>query len=237
MLSPRDNAHLGALTDDEFARFVEHLELIQLHKGETLFHPGEIPGYVYYPVNAIVSMMNDMADGYSVETYMLGRASMVGLTNTGNPSFYRALVRSSGWAYRLKRETLDALKAVCPSYVKNNAEVARRVMVKFHNAVACAKRHSVEKQLIRWILTTLDLSNNPTIATTHQELSELLGFRREAITLALGKLTSMGGLLVYRGEIVVTRREVLEEHCCDCYWLGLEKQRHPQPFKLFSIVK
>lgn len=170
-------------------------------------------------------MMNDMADGYSVETYMLGRASMVGLSNQGNPSFYRAQVRSTGWAYRLALQTLMAVKPLCPTYVKNNMDTQRRVMVKFHHALACAKHHSVEQQLIRWILTTMDLSGSHVIATTHQELSELLGFRREGITLALGKLTSTGCILINRGEILAIDRDCLEERCCDCYWYSLEKER------------
>jgi hypothetical protein len=87
----------------------------------------------------------------------------------------------------------------------------------------CGKRHSVEKQLLRWMLITLDRTLGPTIEVTHQEISERLGFRREAITLALGKLMERGYIHVRRGTIEVIFREALEAQVCDCYWIGQEK--------------
>ena len=101
-----------------------------------------------------------------------------------------------------------------------------RMLMQLAQSVVCGKHHSVEQQLIRWMLISVDRTLEPVIHLTHQEVSERLGFRREAITLALGKLTALGYVVSRRGEIQVTQREGLEAMVCDCYWIG---QGKPKP--------
>lgn len=199
------------------------MELVSLVKGETIFKMGDIPTHVYYPVGAIVSMMIDMADGYSVETYMLGKSSTVGALNA--PSFYRAYVRSSGLAYRLPMSILQREYLFCPVYMRVAMTAMRRMLMQLSQSIACGKHHSLEQQLIRWMLITLDRISTSKIAITHKELSGILGFRREAMTLSLKRLTGLGYIESRRGEIEVINRKGLEALSCDCYWIGQEKKR------------
>lgn len=222
-MTPRFNTLLAELPASEYEKLAPHMELVSLVKGETIFKMGDIPTHVYYPVGAIVSMMIDMADGYSVETYMLGKSSTVGALNA--PSFYRAYVRSSGLAYRLPMSILQREYLFCPVYMRVAMTAMRRMLMQLSQSIACGKHHSLEPQLIRWMLITLDRISTSKIAITHKELSGILGFRREAMTLSLKRLTGLGYIESRRGEIEVINRKGLEALSCDCYWIGQEKKR------------
>lgn len=219
-MSPENNALLANLPYAEFEMMMRCMELVSLSKGQTLFRAGDIPVHVYYPVGAIVSMMNDLPDGYCVETHMLGKACMVGVAATHGPSFYRATVRSSGLAWRMLLSDLKKTAAHCPVYMTGAQKAIWRTSMHLSQSLVCGKRHSVEQQLIRWMLITLDRTMTPSIPVTHQELSEILGFRREAITLTFGKLAELGCLRMSRGQVEVLSRPALEAFACDCYWLG-----------------
>ena len=147
---------------------------------------------------------------------------MVGVGSIGVPSFYRATVRGSGLAYALPTESLTQARQTCPSYVAGSHRAMQRLFKQLSQSLVCGKRHSVDQQLIKWILITLDRTLSETIPITHQELSELLGFRREAVTLALGKLCDMKAILCCRGQLKVLDRSALERLTCDCYWEGHE---------------
>jgi len=222
-MSPRINELLADLPESEYQILYPHLELVSLSKGQDLFQLGEVPSHVYYPAGAVVSVMKDMEDGFSVETYMLGKSSLVGHCAFMGPSYYRANVRSSGLAYKMPFATLRQLVPLCPGHTQAVMQSLGRMIAQLSQTIVCGKHHSVEKQLMRWMLITLDRTFQPTIEMTHQEISERLGFRREAITLALGKLTERGHIHIRRGTIEVICREALEAQVCHCYWIGQEK--------------
>lgn len=224
-MPPRANELLAQLPDSEYQQFRPHLELTSLSKGQDLFQPGDLPSHVYFPIGAMVSVMKDMEDGFSVETYMLGKSSMVGHCAVFGPCFYRANVRSSGLAYKLLVSTLHRLMPTCPMFVQSAMRLMGRAIAQLSQAVVCCKHHSVEKQMMRWMLITLDRTFESEIPMTHQEIADRLGFRREAITLALGKLMERGHILVKRGVIDVVDRQALEARVCDCYWIGQEKTK------------
>ncbi len=224
-MNPRINALLAGLPESEYQTITAHMELVSLSKGQDLFLTGQIASHVYYPVGALISMMMDMPDGFSVETYMVGRSHLIGWAALEGPSRYRANVRHSGLAYRIPIPVFKSLLPRCPAHERAIADAMRRMIMQLAHGVVCGKHHSVEQQLIRWMLISLDRTLEPVIAMTHQEIAERLGFRREAITLALGRLTMMGYIDSRRGEIAVTSREGLEAMVCDCYWLGQEKPK------------
>lgn len=224
-MSPRINELLAHLPDSEYQQIQPHLELTCLAKGQDLFQAGDMPSHVYYPAGAMISVMKDMEDGFSVETFMLGKSSLVGHCAFFGPSFYRANVRSSGLAYKISVATLRRLMPTCPVHMQSAMQSLGRAIAQLSQAVVCCKHHSVEKQLVRWMLITLDRIFEPVIEMTHQEISERLGFRREAITLALGKLMERGHIHIRRGIIEVIDREALEAQVCDCYWIGQEKTK------------
>ena len=222
-MTPRSNALLASLPDREFMAMAGPMQLVSLVKGQTLFEAGQTPQEVHYPVGAIVSMMVELSDGFSVETHMFGKSCMVGVGTVGSPSFYSAKVRSSGLAYRLSVEDLRRAWQTCPTYMASAQMALQRVFRQLSQSIVCSKRHSVDQQLVRWILTTLDRTPSDIITVTHQELSELLGFRREAVTLAMGRFHELGYLSSCRGLLTVLDRSRLEEAVCDCYWTSLEK--------------
>lgn len=216
-MNPRTNSLLADLPAAEYDAFAQQLQLTCLHKGQVLFDAGEVPRHVYFPVGAVVSMMNDGRDGESLETFMLGKTCMVGVATLGQPSFYRALVRSTGPAYQLSAHTLQELRQQCPGYFQKALESLNRMVMQLSQAVVCSKRHPFEQQLIRWLLTTLDRTLDNRIRISHQELGDILGVRREAVTLKLKKMTERQELQVRRGEVEVLDRQALQARACECY--------------------
>lgn len=227
-MEPRINTLLAVLPETEYDRLTRHMSLVSLCQGQTLFDIGDIPEHVYYPVGALVSMRIDMPDGYGMEVNMLGKTCMVGIGTVGEPSFYRAKVRETGLAYRMPASTLQRERLACPVYMQGAYAAIRRLLVQQAQTLVCAKRHSVDQQLIRWVLLTLDRTLAATISVTHQELAEMLGVRREAVTLAIGRLSEAGCVTTLRGEMEVLDRAGLEARACDCYWQGQEKVRPAQ---------
>lgn len=206
-------------------RFAPHLEKVMLRKGQTLFEMGQSPTNVYYPVRAMVSMLIDLSEGLSVEAHMLGPTSMVGVAALEEPSFYRATVRSTGLAYQLPISVLKREQTSCPFYMNTVVSATSRLMAQMAQAIACAQHHTKEQQIIKWLLVTLDHSLTPVIKITQQELADLLGFRRELVSLVLKKLIMRNEVQLHRGQIEVVNRSALELATCDCYWVGHERKR------------
>jgi len=224
-MSPQQNHLLSDLPADESGAFARHLKQVLLHKGQVLLEAGEVPRHVYFPVGAMVSMLNDSRDGDSLETYMFGKTCMVGVATVGQPSFYRAQVRSAGPAYELPVSSLVKLLSQCPTYCQNAASAVNRMVMQLSQALVCSRHHVLEQQLIRWILITLDRSLSACIEISHLELSELLGVRREAVTLNLNKMAARGEVALRRRVLEVLDREALEARSCDCYWHGQQTKR------------
>jgi CRP-like cAMP-binding protein len=224
-LTPRSNALLATLPDSEYMRFAPHLEKVMLRKGQTLFEMGQSPTNVYYPVRAMVSMLIDLSEGLSVEAHIFGSSCMVGVAALYEPSFYRATVRSAGVAYRLPISVLKSERTSCPVYMSTAASATSRLLAQVAQTIACAQHHSKEQQVIKWLLATLDHSLTPVIKITQQELADLLGFRREVVSLVLKKLIMRGEVQLHRGQIEVVNRPALELATCDCYWVGHERKR------------
>ena len=217
-MNPRHNELLANLPPEEFQRFLGRLELASLSRGQILFHKGEVPTHVYFPVGALVSVICELEDGVSMESNMVGKSSVLGLSNYGVPSFYTAKVRASGFAYRLELSYYRQILNKCPTYVEalNHAQLTSFRYISINGA--CAKNHRMEQQLARWMLVNLDRTFDKKVHITHAELSSLLGFRREVITTTLGKMEEAGAIARGRGMIEVTQREALEKLSCDCYW-------------------
>lgn len=216
MLS-RSNALLANLPESERLRLFPHLEALILHKGQTLFAMGQRPTHAYYPVNALVSMFIDLPDGNSVEAVTFGCTHIVGIMAMNEQSFYRATVRNSGLAYRIPISILKNEENNCPIHMHCITTAMHHLLVQMAQTIACSKLHTTEQQLIRWILTTMDHNLTSIIKITQQELSEQLGFRREAISLTMIKLKNRGEVKIKRGSFEVLNRAALEDASCDCY--------------------
>jgi CRP-like cAMP-binding protein len=212
------NSLLANIPESEFLRFKPHLETVLLHKGQTLFEIGQLPTHVFFPIGAMVSMLVDLKEGASVEINVLGKTSMVGVAAVDGPSFYRATVRTAGLAYRMPTSALQQVAKNCPVYSLAAQSDIVRLMGQMAQIMACARHHSTENQIIRWFLITLDHTLTSVIKITQQEVADLLGFRREAVALALKKLVTRGHVALNRGQIEILNRPALEITSCDCYW-------------------
>lgn len=220
MAHPKNNDFLSKLPDNELEGLLPQLELRSVGKGEVLIEFEQVPGHVYFPVGAVVSIFAGLEDGFVIETVMAGKLGMVGLSNVGNPSFYRARVREPGLVYRMHMHNFMAAKKTLPGFAEVHQDALIASFRRLHISVLCAKHHSLELQIVRWMLTSLDNSASLKIAVTHQEMSQILGFSREVVTLTLGKLAEYRYLALERGRIEVLDRHALELMCCECYWLA-----------------
>ena len=186
---------------------------------------GQEPTNVYFPVGAMVSMLLDLTEGTSIEINVLGKNSMVGVAALDEPSFYRATVRSTGLAFRMPTSALKNVANNCPTFTLAAHSNMHKLMAQVAQTMACAKHHSTENQIIRWFLISLDHSLTSVIKNTQQEVADLLGFRREAVALALKKLVIRGHVALSRGQIEILDRSELEKSSCDCYWIYQERIR------------
>ncbi|WP_146179617.1 Crp/Fnr family transcriptional regulator [Limnohabitans sp. Hippo3] len=220
-MHPNNNAVLATLPSSEYQGLQSKLTLVSLTRGQTLIDMGESPTQVYFPVGAIVSMINELPDGQTIELHMLGRTCLVGVAALDVPSFYRATVRVSGLAYRLPMSELLSLRERCPTYFIEAQKRTGLLMSHIAQRATCISYHKVEQQLVRWMILMLDRLFDDVIQVTHSELASLIGTRREAVTMALGSLARQGLIEMNRGSIRVPNRAALEMISCDCYWNAL----------------
>jgi len=217
--SPSQNYLLAALPAAEFERLSPHLEPILLPLGEMLYEPGDQLQYAYFPTTAIVSLHYVMESGASAETAGVGNEGVVGIAlfMGGDTTPSSAVVRTAGHGYRLAGNLLKQ--------EFNRAGLMRRLLLRYTQALmtqmnqtaACYRHHTVEQQLCRWLLLTLDRVSSRELIMTQELVANMLGVRREGITEAAGKLQRAGFVRYRRGHIAVLDRSGLETRACECY--------------------
>jgi CRP-like cAMP-binding protein len=217
--SPSQNQLFAALPTAEFEPLVPHLELIPLPLGEMLYEPGSQLKYAYFPTTAIVSLHYVMESGASSESAGVGNEGVVGVSlfMGGDTTSSSAVVQTAGHAYRMEsRKLLDEF---------NRGGLFQRLLLRYTQALmtqisqttACNRHHSVEQQLCRWLLLTLDRLPSNELVMTQELIANMLGVRREGITEAAGKLQHAGVIRYRRGHISVLDRAGLESRVCECY--------------------
>jgi CRP-like cAMP-binding protein len=217
--SPSQNHLLAALPTKEFEALAAHLELVPLPLGEFLYEPGTQLEYAYFPTTAIVSLHYVMESGASAETAGVGNEGVVGISlfMGGDTTPSSAVVLTAGYAYRLGSSLL--LQEF------NRAGLLQRLLLRYTQALithmaqtaVCNRHHSVEQQLCRWLLLTLDRLPSNELVMTQELVASMLGVRREGITEAAGKLQHTGIISYRRGHITVLDRSGLERQTCECY--------------------
>jgi CRP-like cAMP-binding protein len=217
--NPNQNQLLAALPAEEFGRLAPRLELVPLPLGEMLYEPGEQLEHAYFPVSAIVSLHYVMATGASAAVAGVGNEGVVGvaLFMGGETTPSSAVVQTAGHAYRLERRLLKqefdrrgALQRLLLRYTQ-------ALMAQMAQTAVCNRHHSVEQQLCRWLLVTLDRVPSGQIVMTQELVAGMLGVRREGITEAAGRLQHAGIIRNRRGHIAVLERAGLETRVCECY--------------------
>lgn len=219
LLHPGSNLLLGSLTLAEQRRLFPQLEMVVLKPGTVLCEPFEPVRYAYFPVDCIISVLCETQDGDSAEFKVVGNEGMFGtiLLLGGITSPRRAIVQCGGHAYRLKAQVLQA---EFNRYGDMHNLFLRYIQVVFMQTsqmAVCNRHHTVEQQLCRWLLFYLDRSRTDSVYITHQRIADMLGVRREGVTLAARKLQQLGVISYQRGAIAVRERRQLERLSCECY--------------------
>jgi CRP-like cAMP-binding protein len=217
--SPRQNHLLAALPTPESERLYPHLELVPLQLGEVLYESGDQLQHVYFPVVSIVSLLYVMADGASAEIAVVGNEGIIGIAvfMGGETMPNRAVVQSAGHAYRLKGHILKEEFNRAGELQHLLLRYTQALITQMAQTAVCNRHHSLDQQLCRWLLLSLDRLQAPELAMTQELIANMLGVRREGVTEAAGKLQSAGLIHYSRGRITVIDRPRLEARACECY--------------------
>jgi len=213
------NKLLDSLPDHERKRFAPHLERVQLRVGEVLHESRGAIEFVYFPTTAIVSLLSVLEDGRTAEIAIVGAEGMVGvpLPIGWGKSLSRSLVQHHGLAYRLKAEALKDEFDRAGSLQQLLLRYTQSLLTHMATTAVCNRHHSVEQQLCRRLLMTLDRLPSSEISVTQELTAHALGVRRESVTAAAGKLQRAGLIHCGRGQIKVLDRSGLRSRSCECY--------------------
>ena len=217
--SPHQNHLLDALPKRDYGRLAPHLELVRLPLGEVLYEPGVKLRYVYFPTTCIVSLLYVMADGASAEIAIVGNEGMLGISlfMGGDTTPSNAVVQSSGHAFRLKAQLLkDEFGRFGPT-MHLLLRYTQALITQMAQTAVCNRHHSIDQQLCRWLLLSLDRLGSSELSMTQELIANMLGVRREGVTEAAGRLQDAGLIHYRRGNITVLDRPGLEVRVCECY--------------------
>jgi len=217
--SPLQNYLLAVLPKDVQARLFPFIELVTLPSAQVLYDAGDKLAYVYFPVDAIVALQHVTENGASTEVSMVGNEGLVGfaLFMGGESTSSRAVVQSAGYAYRLKGTVLTAEFNRHGELLELMLRYTQSLMTQMAQGVVCNRHHSIDQQLCRWLLFSLDRLPDNHLVMTQELIANMLGVRREGVTEAARKLQKLEVIDYYRGHITVLDRAQLETLSCECY--------------------
>ena len=217
--SPHQNHLLDALPTSDYERLASHLELIPMKLGDVLYEPGVKLRYVYFPTTSIVSLLYVMEDGASAEIAIVGNEGILGISlfMGGETTPSRAVVQSAGHGYRLKAELLKNEFGRFGPTMHLLLRYTQALITQMAQTAVCNRHHSVDQQLCRWLLLSLDRLSSNELSMTQELIANMLGVRREGVTEAAGKLQDVGLIRYRRGRITVLDRPGLEARSCECY--------------------
>jgi CRP-like cAMP-binding protein len=216
---PRQNYLLKALPPRDYERIQPHLELISMDLGDVLYEPGVRLRHVYFPTTSIVSLLYVMEDGASAEIAIVGNDGILGVSlfMGGETTPSRAVVQSAGFGYRLKAQSLKTEFARFGPTLHLLLRYTQALITQMAQTAVCNRHHSVDQQLCRWLLLSLDRLASNELSMTQELIANMLGVRREGVTEAAGKLQDAGLIRYSRGKISVLDRAGLEARSCECY--------------------
>ncbi len=216
---PTQNHLLAALPAAEFDRLSPHLELVPMPLGEVLYESGGRLQHVYFPTTSIVSLLYVLEDGASAEIAVVGNEGILGISlfMGGETTPSRAVVQSAGFGYRLPAQLLKQEFNRAGPVLRLLLRYTQALITQMTQTAVCNRHHSVEQQLCRWLLLSLDRLSSDSLTMTQELIANMLGVRREGVTEAAGKLQRAGLIRYSRGRIEVLDRPRLEQAVCECY--------------------
>jgi CRP-like cAMP-binding protein len=217
--SPRQNHLLDALPPGDFERLAPQLESVSMKLGVVLYEPGTRMRHVYFPTTSIVSLMYVMENGASAEIAIVGNEGVLGISlfMGGDTTPSRAVVQSAGYAFRLKAQLLKDEFARFGPMLRLLLRYTQALITQMSQTAVCNRHHSVDQQLCRWLLLSLDRLASNELVMTQELIANMLGVRREGVTEAAGELQKAGLIRYRRGRIRVLDRRGLEARSCECY--------------------
>ncbi|PSS58795.1 Crp/Fnr family transcriptional regulator [Pseudomonas sp. BBP2017] len=216
---PLQNCLLAALPIEVQERLIPQLELVVLPLGKVVYESGDSLQYVYFPTDAIISLLYVMEDGASAEISVVGNEGLVGIAvfMGGESTPSRAIVQSAGHAYRLAGQRLKSEFNRHGEMMQMLLRYTQALITQMAQTAVCNRHHSIDQQLCRWLLLSLDRLPSNQLIMTQELIANMLGVRREGVTEAAGKLQKLGVIEYSRGHIEVLDRAKLEALSCECY--------------------
>ena len=217
--TPHQNHLLDALPADDFERIALYLELAPMKLGDVLYESGDQQRYVYFPITCIILLLYVMEDGASAEIAVVGNEGILGISlfMGGNTTPSRAIVQSAGHAYRLKADLLKTEFERHGPTMHFLLRYTQALITQMAQTAVCNRHHSIDQQLCRWLLLSLDRLASNELRMTQELIANMLGVRREGVTEAAGKLQRARLIHYGRGAITVLDRQGLEARSCECY--------------------
>lgn len=217
--NPKYNNLLNALPSDEYERIFPYLELIEMPLGSVLYESGEKLHHVHFPMDCIVSLLYVMEDGSSAEIAVVGFEGAIGLAlfMGGQTMPNRAVVQSAGFSYRIRSNLFMQEFDRHGEMLHIMLKYTQALITQMAQTAVCNRHHSVDQQLCRWLLLSLDRLPSNELIMTQELIANMLGVRREGVTEAAGRLRDAGLIQYNRGHIIVLDRKGLEARVCECY--------------------
>jgi CRP-like cAMP-binding protein len=219
MTFPRNNQLLAALPDAEWERWLPHLEAVELPLGKVLYEAHTTMAHVYFPTTSIVSLLYVMEDGGSAEIAVVGNEGLVGISlfMGGASTTSRAVVQSAGLGFRLKADLMMREFNLAGPVLHLLLRYTQALITQMAQTAVCNRHHSLNQQLCRWLLLSLDRLRSDELVMTQELIANMLGVRREGVTEAAGHLQQAGLIQYQRGHITVLDRAGIEQRACECY--------------------
>src|SRR6186713_2505806 len=231
--NPRDNHILSALPDEERDRLFPNLSFVSMPLGKVLYESGETLKHIYFPTDSIVSLLYVMKDGASAEIAVVGNEGLVGIAlfMGGESTPSRAVVQSAGLGFRLKAKAIKEEFNRAP-VLHLLLRYTQALITQMAQTAVCNRHHSLDQQLCRWLLLSLDRLQGNELVMTQELIANMLGVRREGVTEGATKLQNLGLIRYSRGRITVLDRPGLEQRTCECYAVVKKEYDRLLPDKL-----
>jgi CRP-like cAMP-binding protein len=218
-LDPRANLLLRALPDDVWQRWRPSLEAVYMPLGQVLYEAGGMLAHVYFPTSSIISLLYMMESGASAEIAVAGYEGLVGISlfMGGESTSSRAVVQSAGEGYRIGAKLLQDEFYSNGPVLHLFLRYTQALITQMAQTAVCNRHHTLDQQLCRWLLLSLDRLRQPELVMTQELIASMLGVRREGVTEAALKLQAAGIIRYVRGHISVLDRPQMEQRSCECY--------------------
>lgn len=238
---PQQNHLIAALPANVQERLLPNLELVSLPLGKVLYESGDTLRHVYFPVDCIVSLLYVMENGDSAEISVVGKEGIIGIAlfMGGESTPSRAIIQSGGYAYRMAGQKFKDEFNRYTEMLMLLLRYTQSLITQMAQTAVCNRHHSINQQLCRWLLLSLDRLSDNRLTMTQELIANMLGVRREGVTEAAGRLQKLGVIEYSRGQITVLDRLQLEQLSCECYAVVKKETDRlmPCPITIADVIR